>query len=138
MPSEVSIAKALSGPEALEACLITLRESLNRDSRFAPHMAYSGFHCEIRFQFTPVMGFIPPIDQKVMVDEGESPSVDDLPTVDEHLILPVRPPNEVRVAAGLDVPVLVTDGKGQTTEKWVGSGRVPKQGGVIPKGKGSK
>jgi hypothetical protein len=129
MPSEVSIAKALSGSECLESLIHSLRETLGRDDRFSSHMAYSGFKAEIRVKFTPVMSFIPEVDRTIHAFSGDQPDPEESPILDVTYAMEPKPPNQVREEADLPQPVLVTDGEGRTTEKWVKKGNAPKQVG---------
>jgi hypothetical protein len=126
MATEVSIAKQLSGTECLEACLEELRKVLSLDGRFHSHKAYQGFRAEIHFKFTPASGFVPGIDRELLIENGDLTDIEDSPTVDEKAVLPMRPPNQVREEAGMPTPVLVTDGQGRSTEKWVKKGDKPK------------
>lgn len=133
MSSEVSIAKPLSGSECLEACLTRLRESLGKDDRFQSHMAYSGFRAIIEFKFYPQLSFIPPVEKDVVVAERGQEGIEAEPTVDVTIDIPLAPPNQVREEAGMPTPVLVTDGEGRSTEKWVQRG--PKPFGKAPRNK---
>ena len=133
MPTEVSIAKPLSGTESLDACLTSLRAALAKDDRFSSHMAYTGFRAVIDFKFYPVMTFVPDIERTVEVVEGEGEPEKE-PTVVETLEIPVRPPNQVREEADMPQPVIVTDSKGQGHEEWKKVAKsAPK--GSVPKNK---
>jgi hypothetical protein len=118
MPSEVSIAKELSGPESLEACIHALRTDLAKDDRFMSHVAYRGFHAVIDFKFRPSMSFVPDCEREVVVVVGDQTDLEDEPTVDVKIEIPQRPPNQVREEADMPQPVLVTDGQGQSHEEW--------------------
>lgn len=122
MPTEVSVAKPLSGTEALDACLYELRRLLSRDGRFQSHMAYQAFRAEIDFKFYPAVGFTPPVERKLEITQGDQSEVEENPTVEESLEIPVRPPNQVREESEMPTPVLVTDAMGKTEEKWVKRG----------------
>lgn len=127
MATEVSIAKDLSGSEALEAIVSKFRETLALDGRFHSHKAYRGFTASIHFKFNPAVGFTPPVDRTILVEGGDTTDFEESPTVDETISIPMRPPNQVRDEAGLAKPVLVTDGEGRTHEKWVNDkGKPPK------------
>jgi hypothetical protein len=132
MPAEVSIAKQLSGPECLEACVSALRSTLVKDDRFMPHMAYHGFTADIVFKFTPHNSFAPPVERTLEVKGGEQGM--EQPSAMFHVELPLRPPNQVREEAQLPTPVLVADDKGQAHEEWKKTGSVPKQS-PVPKNK---
>ena len=116
MQSEVSIAKQLSGPECVEACLNAVRNALAQDDRFSTHMAYPGFRAVIDFHFFPHQSYIPEVERVVKVTGGELGK--ELEVVDVAVELPVRPPNQVREEAGMPQPVLVTDQNGQSHEEW--------------------
>lgn len=128
MQSEVSIAKPLSGPECLEACLYALKSALGKDDRFMNHVAYSGFAATIEFKFRPSLSFVPDVERTVVVGEGDQTQLEEKPTVEEKITLAQRPPNQVREEAEMPQPVLVTDGQGQSREEWKKVGRPPKQG----------
>jgi len=135
MPTEVSVAKPLSGTEALDSVLYELRRLLSRDGRFQSHMAYQAFRAVLDFKFYPAVGFTPPVERSLEITQGDQSDVEEIPTVEEHLEIPVRPPNQVREEAEMPTPVLVTDALGKTEEKWVkrGPGRPRKNvvmGGV--------
>lgn len=135
MPSEVSIAKHLSGTECLYSCVEALKKALSKDDRFSSHMAYSGFRAEVSIKFYPVMSFIPPVDRTVTVEEGDLTELEYAMGVDtgsgesfeSTVVLEPAPPNAVREEAGLPQPVLVTDNEGKSHEKWVTKGPVPRQ-----------
>jgi len=135
MPSEVSIAKPLSGTESLDACLASLRAVLAKDDRFSSHIAYKGFTATIDFKFSPHMSFamIPDVERTIEVSEGEIEG-DAEETVEVEVELPVRPPNQVLEEAGLPQPVLVTGDQGQPHEEWKTVGKAPKNA-PVPKNK---
>src|SRR5208282_4132942 len=133
--SEVSIAKGISGPEAIEAAIYALKSALGKDDRFLGHMAYSGFRCRIKFEFFPNLSFIPPTEKEIEIGEGQQNDIAETATVTEIIELPLRPPNQVREEANLPQPVLVSDGQGKTTEKWIKpAGKVPMQPKIKIKG----
>jgi hypothetical protein len=134
MPSEVSIAKPLSGIETREALIAAFTKLMSRDDRFASHMAYSGFRAKVRLEFYPSQSFIPPTAVDTEIEEGDVSDLSPVATVCEFE-MPIKPPNAVRVEAGLPTPVLVIDDKGGSHEKWVKSGQVPKAN-HIPKSVG--
>jgi hypothetical protein len=133
MASEVSIAKALSGSESLTSIMDSIRKHLERDDRFSDNMAYTGFHAVIDVKFYPQHSFIPPVDRMIVVDEGDQSDISETATVNELIDLPILPPNEVRENADLPTPVLVTDAKGLTHEKWVKRGKSPIGRTSLPK-----
>jgi len=123
MPTEVSIPKPLSGAECLESLFAALRAALMKDDRFGSHMAYPGFRAVLDLKFYPHQSYIPDMERTLEVVEGEI-GVEGTP-ITASVDLPVRPPNQVREEAGLPQPVLVTDGKGNSEEKWVKKGTMP-------------
>jgi hypothetical protein len=130
MQSEVSIAKPLSGPECLEACLYALKTALSKDDRFMNHVAYTGFTASIDFKFRPAMSFVPDVERTVDVGAGDQSNIG--PETTEHIEIAKRPPNQVREEADMPQPVLVTDGQGQSREEWKKTSKaVPKNG--VPK-----
>ncbi len=140
MPSEVSIAKPLSGTECLDACMSSLRTALGKDDRFSTHMAYSGFRAVIDFKFMPSMTFVPDVERTVEVVDGDMVGAEltadmvNSPTFGMIVEIPVRPPNQVREEAKMPQPVLVTDSKGQAHEEWKTVGKAPKNA-AVPKNK---
>jgi len=85
-------------------------------------MAYQGFRAAIAFKFYPAVGFTPPVERAIEITGGELSEIEENPTVDEQIVIPVRPPNQVREEAEMPTPVLVTDAVGRTEEKWVKRG----------------
>ena len=127
MATEVSIAKDLSGTEALDSILFELRRILSMDGRFHSHKAYRGYRAKVRFEFYPAVGFTPPIERDLVLENGDLEDIEESPTVDETLAVPMRPPNQVREEADMPTPVMVTDNEGRTHEKWVnGKGARPR------------
>ena len=116
--SEVSIAKPLSGSESIDALFAALRAVLVKDDRFSNHMAYPGFRATLDLKFYPHQSYIPDIIRTVEVVETPT-GIEKDPPIEAHVDIPLRPPNQVREEAGLMQPVLVTDAKGHTEEKWV-------------------
>jgi hypothetical protein len=88
-------------------------------------MSYNGFKAEIGFKFYPHLTFTPPVERDLTVEAGDQEGIEAEPTIDDVLDIPLRPPNQVREDADLPVPVLVTDGKGTSSEKWVKRGPRP-------------
>lgn len=129
--AEISLAKGLSGREALDSMMYETRQKLAMHGRFGANMNYPGYRAELTVKFYPAASFIPPLECAVTVEKltgavGEV--VSQTPTVVETVEIPVRPPNAVREAADMPTPVLTQDAQGNTVEKWVkrGPGRPPK------------
>jgi hypothetical protein len=144
--SEISLAKQLSGPEALDSMLHELRKKLRMNGRFSSHMAYPGYHAEITVRFYPAASFVPPVEQlvevqQVMVEpDGEERVVvvSKTASVDETVSIPLKSPNQAREDADMPTPILTTDENGNPMEKWVNrKGKVPKnkvKGGEVGPG----
>lgn len=123
---EVSLAKQLSGTEALDSMLAALRSKLALNGRFHSHMAYSGYRAILRLEFHPAMSFIPSVDQTVEVENlAQGDVLAALPTVDVTVEIPIRPPNQVREESDMKTPVMALNEKGEMVEKWVHKGGKP-------------
>ena len=128
--AEISLAKQLSGPEALESLLHEVGKKLAGNGRFATHMAYPGYRAEVSVRFYPSASFIPEMEASVEVDTvPDGAIVSHTATVDETIEIPVRPPNRVREDADMPTPILSQDEHGNPVERWV------KRKGKIPKNK---
>jgi hypothetical protein len=128
--AEISLPKQLSGPEALDSMLQTLRQKLRMNGRFSSHMAYAGYRAEISVKFFPAASFIPPVEQVIELENVPAGAVvSQTATVEESVEIPVRPPNQVREDADMPTPVLTTDDSGNPVEKWV------KRKGMVQKNK---
>ena len=116
MPTEKSIAKRLSGDEALESLMGEIYKRLFNHGHFHSHKAYQGYSAKITIEFRPAMSFTPPLTDDFVVDklDGEEPG----PAETFDLVIPVRPPNQVREENGMDLPVHVEE-DGILKEKWV-------------------
>lgn len=125
MANEVSIPKALSGIEVLEAVLFDIRKALANDDRLSGHCAYNGFRATIQVSISTHLGFLPPVDRVIVSEGGEQ--VDLAPAVDLEIDIPVKPPNAVREATHQPLPVLVSDGNGRSYEKLIPYSDRPKQ-----------
>ena len=127
MPTEKSIAKRLSGDEALESLMGEIYKRLFNHGHFHSHKAYQGYSAKVTIEFRPAMSFTPPLTDEFVVEN--LPSAEDLDAVAEELRLkaatepitieiPVRPPNQVREENNMDLPVHVEE-DGILKEKWV-------------------
>lgn len=117
---EISLAKLLSGNEVLESILYEMRQKLSRNSRFQQNMAYPAYRAEIKIRLFPSSAFIPPAEYDILAEERpDGCEVSSVPSVEETIEVPVRPPNQVRVESELPLPVLSQDEKGNPVEKWV-------------------
>lgn len=123
MPKEKSIPKRLSGTEALESLMDGIYKRLCAHGHFHSHKAYQGYSATVKIDFRPARSFSPPLTDDFTVgylpchNEGEI-DVEFLPTVTETIEIPVRPPNQVREEAGLDMPVQ-TEENGQLVERFI-------------------
>lgn len=133
MSSEISIAKDLSGPECLDACLTKLRDTLSRYDLFHAHMSYPAFRAQIKFEFWPQSTSIPDVELTVNVERGAQEQLQEQSTVAATVVIDPAPPNAIREDAGLPLPVLVTHGDGTTEEKWVKRGDLPSRKIGVPK-----
>ena len=138
--AQVSLAKTLSGPEALDSMLHEVRNKLRMNGRFLPHMAYPGYRAVVKVEFYPAASFIPDVQQTVEVQGGfigfDGIVLSETATVDTTIEIPVRPPNQVREEADMPLPVLADDGKGGTVEKWVKGKQAPKTAAKLRPGIG--
>jgi transcriptional regulator with XRE-family HTH domain len=137
--AEISLAKQLSGPEAMDSLLQELRQKLRMNGRFSSHMAYPGYRAVIKLEFYPAASFIPPLEQDFELGTVPTGAVlSQTATVVEEITIPVRPPNAVREHAEMPTPVLTQDENGNPVEKWVHKkGKVPKnkyKGGDVSEG----
>lgn len=128
--AEISLAKGLTGREALDSMLFEVRQKLAMHGRFGVNMNYPGYRAEVSIKFYPAASFVPPIEQDLTVEKLTGTEVVSLTaTVEEKVEIPVRPPNEVRESADMPLPVLTQDQSGNPVEKWV------KKKGGVPKNK---
>lgn len=112
--------KPLSGQEVREIVIAKFREKLSGDTRLADYVAVPAF--EFRIDFTMLLdGAVHnEIRDKIehrrgTVDEHS----DNLTAITAHIQQSQMPPNQARVDAGLEVPVLSHDEKGRPVEKGV-------------------
>jgi hypothetical protein len=119
MPSEVSIPKALSGAEIIEAIKHDVGQMLSHDDRLYPHVAYSGFEAHITIQIRTPASMIPGIDRELTIEKGDVTDLEETPSITASTDRDIQPPNQVRMETNQPLPVLVTNEKGQTHEKFV-------------------
>ncbi len=118
MPKERSIPKRLSGGEALDSLMAEIYKRLCNHGHFHSHKAYQGYLAKVTVEFKPAMSFAPPLTDEFEIDQldpGVAPDGDPLTVVVD---IPMRPPNQVREEAGMDLPVEVEE-NGMKVEKWV-------------------
>ena len=125
MPKERSIPKRLSGGEALDSLMAEIYKRLCNHGHFHSHKAYQGYSAKVSIEFRPALSFTP-----VLTDDFEAKSAIDFdlsmlpegtevgPKAEFSIDIPVRPPNQVREEAGMDLPVQVEE-NGMPVEKWV-------------------
>jgi hypothetical protein len=121
MSKEKSIPKRLSGSEALESLMDAIWKRLAGHGHFHSHKAYQGYSATVKIDFRPARSFSPPLTDDFVVDFGldllpEGTEVG--PAITEVIEIPLRPPNQVREEAGLDMPVQ-TEEQGQIVERFV-------------------
>jgi hypothetical protein len=117
MATEKSIAKRLSGDEALESLMGEIYKRLSNHGHFHSHKAYQGYSAKVTVEFRPAMSFSPPLTDEFTVDKLEE-NAEIGPTETIDIVIPVRPPNQVREENGMDLPVHVEE-DGVLKEKWV-------------------
>ena len=112
--------KPLSGQEVREIVIAKLRDKLSGDTRLADYIAVPAF--EFRIDLTMLLdGAVHnEIKEKIEHKHGVvSESSDNLTAITAHVHQTQMPPNQARVDAGLEVPVLSHDEKGRPVEKGV-------------------
>lgn len=115
MANERSIAKGLSGGEALDSLIRRVYEKLRLHGHFNSFKSYSGYKAKVTVEFTPRLGFVPPLVDEIVVDEGEGKEG---LRITEVIEIPVMPPNKVREECEMDQPVQVEIG-GVPVERWI-------------------
>jgi len=150
MPKEKSIAKRLSGGEALDSLLHRVHSQLSRHfndpdtllrqiyvrlcahGHFHSHKAYHGYSAtvnltfhgadvDVKLEFRPAMSFAPPLTDEFRVADAGMGVMAGAP-VEIKIEIPVRPPNAVREDCGMDMPVMVEE-NGVPVEKFVPAAR---------------
>jgi hypothetical protein len=121
MPTvEQVINKPLTGEELKRIVLNKLADKLNGDTRLADYIAVPSF--QFRLDLVMMLNGAVHDDIRHTV-EGKQGKVDedasDLRAESLHIEQGEMPPNEVRVDAGLEVPVMSHDEKGRPVEKGV-------------------
>lgn len=112
--------KPLSGQEVKEIMIAKLRDKLYGDTRLADYIAVPAF--EFRIDLTMLLdGAVHnEIQEKIEGKRGVvSESSDNLTAITHHIQQSQMPPNQARVDAGLEVPVISHDEKGRPVEKGV-------------------
>ena len=117
MSKEKSIPKRLSGSEALESIMEAIYKRLSAHGHFHSHKAYQGYSATVKLEFRPARSFSPPLTDDFTVEDLD-PGVILHESVTETIEIPVRPPNQVREEAGLDMPVQVEE-HGQLVERFI-------------------
>ena len=117
MSKEKSIPKRLSGTEALDSIMDGIYKRLCAHGHFHSHKAYQGYSATVKIDFRPAYSFSPPLTDDFTIDDLE-PGAELADGVTETIEIPVRPPNQVREEAGLDMPVQVEE-QGQLVERFI-------------------
>lgn len=117
MPKEKSIPKRLSGSEALQSLMDGIYKRLCAHGHFHSHKAYQGYSATVKIDFRPARSFSPPLTDDFTVDDVD-PGAELAEGITETIEIPVRPPNQVREDAGLDMPVQ-TEENGQIVERFI-------------------
>ncbi len=118
MPKEKSVPKRLSGSEALDSLMAEIYKRLSNHGHFHSHKAYQGYLAKITVEFRPAMSFAPPLTDDFEIDTLDPDVAPDGLPLKEVIDIPMRPPNQVREEAGMDLPVQVEEGP-ILVEKWV-------------------
>ncbi len=118
---ETQIIKKLSGTEVINALVHSFKGMLEKDDRLAPHMSYAIVKWNIKLQVRTPQDIPSGFDREIEATEGDPTSED--PFVQE-IDLEVeqaadKAPNEIRQDSLQPIPVLVTDERGKTTEKYI-------------------
>jgi hypothetical protein len=117
MSSEKSIAKRLSGDEALESLMGEIYKRMCHHGHFHSHKAYQGYSAKVTIDFRPAMSFTPPLTDDFEVNQLDAGIEVEAGEIIE-ISIPIRPPNQVREENGMDLPVHVEE-DGILKEKWV-------------------
>jgi len=125
MPKEKSVPKRLSGSEALDSLMAEIYKRLSNHGHFHSHKAYQGYLAKIQIEFRPAMSFAPPLTDDFEIDSLDPDVAPDGLPLKEVIDIPMRPPNQVREEAGMDLPVQVEEGP-ILVEKWVKRRAVPR------------
>ena len=131
MSKEKSIPKRLSGNEALDSIMEAIYKRLSAHGHFHSHKAYQGYSATVKIDFRPARSFSPPLTDDFTVEDLD-PGVELEPAMYETVEIPVRPPNQVREEAGLDMPVQVEE-RGQLVERFIPPAKY--KGRLKPNGK---
>ena len=121
MSKEKSIPKRLSGSEALESIMEAIYKRLSAHGHFHSHKAYQGYSAIVKIDFRPARSFSPPLTDDFTVENLE-PGAELVDGYSTTIEIPVRPPNQVREEAGLDMPVQ-TEEHGQLVERFIPAAR---------------
>lgn len=115
--AERSLPDPLSGDEIVIDCCEQIAESLRRDSRLKPHMAYERYGAKVTVElWAEDLGSREEVSREVRI--GPQPPEGQEVTTVQATIEPA-PPNEVRVRSGQPIPTLTKDGTGRAVVKGV-------------------
>ncbi len=117
MSKEKSIPKRLSGSEALDSIMEAIYRRLSAHGHFHSHKAYQGYSATVKIEFRPARSFSPPLTDDFVAEDIE-PEADLGDPITDTIEIPLRPPNQVREEAGLDMPVQV-DEQGRLVERFI-------------------
>lgn len=119
--AERTIVKPLSGDEIIESIVTKIRSQLARDCFLNPHLAYASFsyQAEIRVQFQNTGTAIKETYARASGQGGDEQDDIDTESIDVSVSEVPKSPNDVRVEAGIGVPVLATKPSGGIQEKRV-------------------
>jgi hypothetical protein len=118
MPEKV-LPLPLSGEEVRKAVLDRIDQSLQKDCYLSPNAAYDWFSAEIKLKLMlHDVGRTAEVEQTVAVFAGEEPE-EGAEGVEGEITMEAKPPNEVRVETGQEVPVLAKSPEGKPVIKGI-------------------
>jgi hypothetical protein len=125
--AEVVLNKPLTGEEVRQIVINKLVDRLRGDTRLADYVAVPAF--EFRLDLVLLLeGAVHnriehTVEHSVGAVNVDNDDTGAVTAVSHHIEQKQMPPNEARIDAGLDVPVLTHDEKGRPTEKGVKYGK---------------
>lgn len=121
MPAvETVLNKPLSGEEVKQIIINKLADKLRGDTRLSDFIAVPAFEFRLDLVMLLDGAVHNEINHTIEHKHGQvSATSNQLTAIDHHIEQKQMPPNQARVDAGLDVPVLSHDEKGRPVEKGV-------------------
>lgn len=122
--AEVVLNKPLTGEEVRQIIVNKLIDRLRGDTRLADYVAVPAFEFRLDLVLLLEGAVHNKIEHTVESNVGSvQADSENVTAVSAHIEQKQMPPNEARIDAGLDVPVLTHDEKGRPTEKGVKYGK---------------